>query len=118
MVDRCKVGHHVRCGNRSGALVRLRPLRDVVWRMTIAVWLLLVALRTVGLLLWSKVLSRGTETLGREHRPAHHWYLSSVGLVLGRERLELVTRKLLVEEHVSHTMLRRNVVVQLTIEEP
>lgn len=118
LIDRRKVGHNMRRSDGSRALVRLSPLGNVVGGMTITLLLGLIPLGTVRLLRLGEVWSSGIEGLGREHVHAHHRHLAGIGLELRAVGLQLMARKLLVEEHVPDAMLGGDVVVKLAVEEP
>lgn len=95
----------------------LGPLGNIVRGVAITRLglLLLIALCVVWLRGLCEALGSRVECLRRQHGSIHEW-----GLVvwLHGSGVRLHARKLLVQEHVSHTMLGRNVVVQLAVEEP
>ena len=87
--------------------------------MAVALRLVLEGARAEGgLLVRGEILRCGTKRLGWEHGPVHHGELVGIGLELGAVRLHLLAGELLVEEHVPNTVLCRNVVVKLAVEQP
>jgi hypothetical protein len=64
-----------------------------------------------------KALGGRVECLGRKHRRIHEWHLA-VWLQWRSIGLHRATGKLLLQEHVPNSVLGRDIIVELAIEEP
>lgn len=102
-----KVGHGLRVGDGSGALMQVRPLGDTVRSMSIAVRRLRVGLRAEGL----RCLDVGLcDRVGLRRHQRLVW--------LHGKRRHLLAWELLLEEHIPNAMLGGNVGLQPAIEVP